>query len=428
MILIKNGLLIDPTQAIDAPKDILIKDGLVEAIGDPGSFDRVEKSAEIDASGKWIVPGLVDVHVHLREPGAEWKETIATGTDAAAAGGYTSVFAMPNTKPVNDNAEVTKFILDKARDARSRVYPIGSISRGLQGKEMSPLSELREAGCAAFSDDGEPIWSAGMMRRALVLCNMLDVPITCHEEDKFLSCGGCMNESPLSTRLGLKGMHGLAEDVMVARDIEIARVTKGHVHICHVSTARGVELIRRAKNDGIRITAETTPHHLMLTEDAIGEYDTNAKMSPPLRDQVDLEGVRAGLADGTIDMVASDHAPHDLDTKRVEFSKASFGIIGLQSSLSIALELHRAGLFSRLKMIECLSSAPAKQFKIAGGSLRKGSVADIAIIDPKATWKFEGEEILSISKNTPFFGKSFEGRTESVLLGGRFVLRDFRLC
>jgi len=237
-----------------------------------------------------------------------------------------------------------------------------------------------------------------------------------------------MNESPLSTRLGLKGMHGLAEDVMVARDIEIARVTKGHVHICHVSTARGVELIRRAKNDGIRITAETTPHHLMLTEDAIGEYDTNAKMSPPLRDQVDLEGVRAGLADGTIDMVASDHAPHDLDTKRVEFSKASFGIIGLQSSLSIALELHRAGLFSRLKMIECLSSAPAKQFKIAGGSLRKGSVADIAIIDPKATWKFEGEEILSISKNTPFFGKSFEGRTESVLLGGRFVLRDFRLC
>lgn len=428
MIVIENGTLIDPSMQREGEFDLLIDGAVIAEVGKPGEFGNVHKARRIDARGKWVVPGFVDVHVHLREPGFEWKETIMTGAQAAVLGGYTSICCMPNTRPVNDCAEVTKFILERAKAARAaRVYPIGSVSRALEGKDMSPLSELREAGCVAFSDDGEPIWDSGMMRRALEWCLMLDVPISCHEEDKRLTCGGCMNESALSTRMGLKGMPTVAEDVMVARDIELARYTKGRAHICHVSSARSVELVRRAKNDGIRITAEVTPHHLCLTEDAVGEYDSNAKMSPPLREEFDRLALLEGLKDGTIDAVASDHAPHERDSKLVEFGKATFGILGLQTSLPLILEFVRAGKLSRVRAVEALATGPAKVFGLEAGGLAKGKAADIAIIDPEYRWTFRKEVVRSLSQNSPFLGRELRGIAETVLVDGNIVVDGQRL-
>lgn len=428
MIIIENGTLIDPSMQREGEFDLLIDGAVIAEVGKPGEFGNVHKARRIDARGKWVVPGFVDVHVHLREPGFEWKETIMTGAQAAVLGGYTSICCMPNTRPVNDCAEVTKFILERAKAARAaRVYPIGSVSRALEGKDMSPLSELREAGCVAFSDDGEPIWDSGMMRRALEWCLMLDVPISCHEEDKRLTCGGCMNESALSTRMGLKGMPTVAEDVMVARDIELARYTKGRAHICHVSSARSVELVRRAKNDGIRITAEVTPHHLCLTEDAVGEYDSNAKMSPPLREEFDRLALLEGLKDGTIDAVASDHAPHERDSKLVEFGKATFGILGLQTSLPLILEFVRAGKLSRVRAVEALATGPAKVFGLEAGGLAKGKAADIAIIDPEYRWTFRKEVVRSLSQNSPFLGRELRGIAETVLVDGNIVVDGQRL-
>lgn len=428
MILIKNGELIDPGANREGEFDILLEGAVIRDVGPRGSFKSATVSRTIDAQGKWIVPGLVDLHVHLREPGFEWKETIKTGAQAAVLGGYTSICSMPNTRPTNDCAEVTKFILERAKAAgAARVHPIGSVSRALEGKDMSPLSELREAGCVAFSDDGEPIWDSGMMRRALEWCLMLDAPISCHEEDKRLSCGGCMNESALSTRLGLKGMPTVAEDVMVARDIELARFTKGRAHICHVSSARSVELIRRAKNDGIRITAEVTPHHLVLTEAAVGEYDTSAKMSPPLREEADRLALIEGLKDGTLDAVASDHAPHERDSKMVEFSKATFGILGLQTSLPLLLDFIRQGSLGRKRAIEALSTSPAKVFGLPAGSLAPGQAADLVLIDPDYRWTFRREVLKSISHNSPFFGRDLQGIAETVFVGGKLVVESQRL-
>lgn len=427
MILFTGATVIDPSQDIEQELDILIEDGKVKDVGRPGSFSRATVAETIDASGRWIVPGFIDLHVHLREPGFEWKETIKSGSDAAALGGYTSICCMPNTRPVNDCAEITRFILDKARECRARVLPIGSVTRGLKGEEMSPLSELRKAGCVAFSDDGEPVWSAGMMRRALEWALMLDVPISCHEEDKSLSHGGCMNESALSIKLGLKGMPKVAEDVMVARDIELGRATGGKVHICHVSTARSVELIRRAKNDGIRITAEVTPHHITLTEDAVGEYETYAKMSPPLREDEDLQALLEGLKDGTLDAIASDHAPHEDDSKRVEFSKATFGIIGLQTALPLLLERVSSGILSRKRAVETMSTGPAKAFGLEGGTLRKGSVADLVVVDPAREYILEAQDMVSQSKNSPFYGRKVRGLADTVLVGGVVVVRGGRV-
>jgi dihydroorotase len=424
MILVSGGTVIDPSQRIEQELDLLIDAGRVVDLGRPGSFAAATVAEKIDATGKWVTPGLIDLHVHLREPGFEWKETIKTGADAAVLGGYTSICCMPNTRPVNDCAEITRFIVDKGREARARVLPIGSVTRSLKGEEMSPLSELRKAGCVGFSDDGEPVWNAGMMRRALEWALMLDVPIACHEEDKTLSCGGCMNESSLSVKLGLKGMHKVAEDVMVARDIELGRVTGGKVHICHVSTARSVELIRRAKNDGIRITSEVTPHHITLTEDAVGDYDTYAKMSPPLREEEDIAALIAGLRDGTIDAIASDHAPHEEDSKRVEFAKASFGIIGLQTALPLLLEQISKGMLSRSRAFEVMSCGPAQAFGLEGGTLRKGAVADLIVIDPLKEWSFTPERMVSLSKNSPFYGREVRGAAEFVLVGGVVKVRS----
>jgi dihydroorotase len=429
MIRIFNGRIIDPSVGLDAQGELLVKDGKILDVGKPGAFAHATAITEsIDAQGAWITPGLVDLHVHLREPGQEWKETIKTGSEAAILGGYTTVLAMPNTKPVNDHQEVTQFVLKKAQEAgAARVLPIGSVSKKLEGKEMAPYSELRDAGCVAFSDDGEPVYNAGMMRRALEWCKMLDVPIACHEEDKSLSCGGCMNEGGLATKLGIPGWPKVAEEVMIARDIELARTTKARVHFCHVTTARGVELIRRAKNDGIPVTAEVTPHHLTLTEHAVGEYNTNAKMSPPLREEEDKEALIVGLHDGTIDAVASDHAPHDRDTKEIEFGKASFGILGLQTNLSLLIELVRAERITPSQFIRACSTAPAQSFKLPCGTLQKGAAADITIIDPDHPWTCNVESVHSKSKNSPFYGRTMHGVSRYVLVGGRVVVREGKL-
>ncbi len=431
-IIISGGTIIDPHSNLKAEKDLLVEGDSIVAVERPGAFGDIVKEANgqvavLDASGCFVVPGLIDMHVHLREPGFEWKETIQSGCEAAALGGFTSVCCMPNTKPTNDSAEITRFIRERAETAAARVFPIGSVSIGLKGESMSPLSELRNAGCVAFSDDGEPIWSAGLMRRALEWCNMLGAPICCHEEDKSLTCGGCVHESPRGLRLGLKGMPGVAEDVMVARDIELARVTGAHVHICHVSTARSVELVRRAKNDGFRVTAEVTPHHLALTEEAVGDYDTNAKMSPPLREEADREALRIGLREGVIDVVASDHAPHELDTKRCEFSRAAFGILGLQTAVPVILGLVDSGVLSLERAFSAMSSSSAQILSLPYGRLSAKSPADIAVIDPKREIEFNAAALKSLSKNTPWLNKTLRGAARHVVTGGRITVSEFSL-
>lgn len=424
-VLIKDGLLIDPATNTEAPTDIFIKNGVIAARGAPGTLQGTAAAQIFSAKGKWIVPGFIDLHVHLREPGYEWKETIRTGAEAAVLGGYTTVCCMPNTKPINDHAEVTRFILQRACDAaRARVLPIGAISREEKGRELAPLSELQEAGCVAFSDDGEPVYDAGLMRRALEWGKMIRATLCCHEEDKCLSAGGSMNESPRSYRLGLKGWPKVAEEVMIARDIELARTTGARTHFCHVSTARGVELIRRAKADGIPVSAEVTPHHLTLTEDMVEGYNTFAKMSPPLREAEDVAALRAGLRDGTIDAIASDHAPHEDDSKRVEFSQATFGILGLQTALPLLLQLIDEGAISRMRAIEVCTIGPARAFGLPYGTLAEGSSADVSIIDPLQEWSFTRNEIRSLSCNTPFLDRPLRGRAEVVLVGGNVVVRN----
>lgn len=425
---IHGGKVIDASSDRDGEFDILIDDGKIAAIEKPGVLKSKADADHIDATGQWVMPGCVDLHVHLREPGEEWKETIQTGAEAAALGGYTSICCMPNTKPANDSPEVTRFILEKAKAAgASRVLPIGAISMERKGKQLAPYHELAKAGCVAFSDDGDPVEDAGLMRRALEWCLMLGLPLSCHEEDRNLSCGGCMNESPLSLRLGLKGFPGVAEDVMIARDIELARFTKGKVHICHVSTARGVELIRRAKNDGINITCEVAPHHLLLNECCVETYDTSYKMMPPLKGDDDIAGLLDGLKDGTIDAIASDHAPHHADSKLVEFSRATVGILGLQTSLPLLMEMAAQGVISRTRMVDLLCSGPCRSFGLDYGTLKIGRDADVIVVDPARTWTFSSDEIRSKSKNSPFIGRTLTGQALHTFVGGRHVVSEGRL-
>ena len=428
-VVIHGGTLIDAASDRDGEFDLLIEDGKVKAIEKPGVLKEHADAERIDANKQWVMPGCIDLHVHLREPGEEWKETVQTGAEAAALGGFTSICCMPNTKPANDSAEVTRFILEKAKAAgASRVLPIGAISMERKGKQLAPYSELAKAGCVALSDDGDPVADAGLMRRALEWCLMLGLPLSCHEEDRNLSCGGCMNESPRSLRLGLKGFPGVAEDVMIARDIELARFTRGKVHICHVSTARGVELIRRAKNDGINITCEVAPHHLLLDDSCCETYDTAFKMMPPLKDNEDIAGLIAGLKDGTVDAIASDHAPHDRDSKLVEFSRATVGILGLQTSLPLLIEMSAKGVLSRRRMVELLCSGPAKSFDLPYGRLSIGSDADVIVVDPNRTWRFAEEDIRSKSKNSPFVGRDLKGLAVHTFVGGRHVVVNGRLA
>ena len=421
-VLIKNGHLVDPKNKINGNFDILIEGDKVKeiALSIKATADEI-----IDAKGCIVAPGFIDLHVHLREPGFEWKETVRSGCTAAVLGGYTTICSMPNTNPVNDSRETTEYILSRAKEAGlARVLPIGSVSIGLKGKEMSPLSELREAGCCAFSDDGEPVWDSGLMVKALQWSNMVGAVISCHEEDKNLSAGGVMNESALAANMGLKGFPGVAEDVMVARDIELSLYTKAPAHICHVSTARSLELIRRAKKDGIKITCEVTPHHLTLTEDAVKDYNTHAKMSPPLRTKKDIDALIIGLQDGTIDAIASDHAPHEPDRKEIEFAKAAFGILGLQTSLPLILEFVEKGVITLDRAIEVCTAGPARCFNLPYGHLGIGATADIVVIDPKAEWEFTKDLNKSKSRNSPFFGRKLTGKARDVLVAGKVVVQN----
>jgi len=426
MIIVEGGLVIDPRNNREDFADVLVEDGIIKAVAAPGTFRSLDAPLRIDARNLWVCPGLIDIHVHLREPGFEWKETIESGARAAVGGGFTSVCCMPNTIPRIERGEVAQFVRARAAAAGlARVYPIGAITVNLEGTQLTPLYELVEAGCVAFSDDGEPVGSALMMLRALEIARTLGVPLTCHEEVKSLTRGGSMNESSLSMALGLTGMPRVAEDLMVARDIELARISGGHVHFCHVSTGRSVELIRRAKNEGIPVTGEVTPHHLLLTEAEVGEYNTNAKMSPPLRLAEDVEACVQGLVDGTLDAVASDHAPHEEDSKRVPFSEASFGILGLQTTLPLLLRLVHGERLSRHRCIESMTSSPAKVFGLPGGTLSEGAPADITIIAPDHVWHFNEASCYSKSKNSPFWGQEMVGAAHTVMVGGAVVVKEF---
>lgn len=417
-ILIKNGHIIDPANKVDGKIDLLVADGKIAKIGKTGSLP-LNGAQVIDAAGKLVVPGLIDMHVHLREPGYEYKETIATGTAAAKAGGFTAVCCMPNTNPVNDSRSITEFILSQAaKDGAARVYPIGAITKGSKGEELAEMGELHDAGCVGVSDDGRPVMSAAVMRRAMEYSKIFDIAVISHCEDASLSAKGVMNEGFVSTELGLRGIPNAAEDVMTGRDIQLAELTGARLHICHVSTAESVRLIREAKQRGVKVTAETCPHYFTLTEEAVRGYNTMAKMNPPLRTAEDVAAVKQGLKDGTLDAIVTDHAPHALDEKSGEFDAAPFGIVGLETALGLSLKLVQEGVLSMSQMIERMSMAPARIIKSRCGTLSVGAAADITIIDPSVEWTVDASQFKSRSKNTPFEGWKLKGRAVQTIVGG----------
>lgn len=420
--ILQGARVIDPSKGIDANHDVLIDGTKISAIDKPGAFASVQGAEVVNVSGKLVVPGLVDIHVHFREPGFEWKETILTGSQAAVAGGFTSVCCMPNTNPCNDRASVTEFIIRQAQAANlCRVFPIGAITVERKSEALSSMLELHEAGCVAFSDDGAPVSDAGLMRRALEYNLMMGTVLTVHEEETQLSHGFVMNESARSLKLGLKGMPGTAEEVMISRDIELARLTGGRVHFCHVSTARGVLLIKRAKEDGIPVTAETAPHYFHLDDSAVEEFNTQAKVSMPLRTPEDGMALLQGLRDGVIDCIASDHAPHEADSKTCEFDRASFGFTGLETMLPLTLAKVRSGELSLMRAIEALTTKAATCLRLAPSNLQVGSEADITVIDLERKWTLAKENIRSKSKNTPFLGWELQGAAVQTYVGGRKV-------
>jgi dihydroorotase len=417
-ILIRNGHIIDPANKVDEKLDILIAGGKIVKIGKQGTLSH--NSAEIiDAMGNLVVPGLIDMHVHLREPGYEYKETIATGTEAAKAGGFTSVCCMPNTNPINDNRAVTELILAQASSASTRVFPIGAITKGSKGEELAEMGELFAAGCHAVSDDGKSVMNASVMRRAMEYSKIFDMLVISHCEDSALSGNGVMNEGGVSTELGLRGIPRAAEDVMTARDISLAELTGCRLHIAHVSTAGSVRLIRDAKARGVKVTAETCPHYFTLTEDAVRGYNTMAKMNPPLRTADDVAAIKQGLKEGAIDVVATDHAPHASDEKSGEFDLAPFGIVGLETALGLTLKLVDEGILSLTEVIHKLSVNPASILKLNKGMLTVGADADLTIIDPHIEWTVEASQFRSKAKNTPFNGWKLKGRAVLTIVGGR---------
>ncbi len=415
IIILQNGRIIDPATNVDTVGDIWLKDGHIISAEQEIPAD----SQVFDVQGKWIVPGLIDMHVHLREPGEEYKETVESGTRAAAAGGFTAVACMPNTKPVNDEASVTRFLLDDARNASTRVYPAATISRGSNGQELAEYGELKEAGAVAVTDDGLPVFDSQLMRRAMEYAGSHDLLVISHSEEMALSKNGSMNEGVVSTRLGLRGIPVAAEAIMVYREIALAELTGQRTHIAHVSTLAATDLIRQAKARGVRVTAETTPHYFTLTEEAVGDYNTNAKMNPPLRTEQDRQAICAGLQDGTFDCVATDHAPHSVLEKECEFDQAANGIIGLETSLPLTLNLVREGLIDPLRLVELMSSAPANILKVQGGTLAIGGVADVTVIDPEKEFVFSKESILSKGKNSPFIDWKLRGKAVLTIMGGR---------
>ncbi len=420
-ILLAGGRVIDPARALDEPADVLLVDGMVAAVG--RGFGRPDGVEVIDVAGLVVAPGLVDVHTHLREPGQEDRETIATGAMAGAAGGFTSICAMPNTDPPIDNQSAVGFVVKQgAAAAGARVYPIGAVSLGQRGEQLAEFGELVGAGAVAVSDDGHPVASGHMMRTALEYARTFGIPVADHCEEPTLAARGVMHEGVVSTRLGLKGIPAVAEEIMVARDILLARHTGGHVHLCHMSTRGSVALIRRAKEQGYPVTAEACPHHFALTHEACAGYDTNAKMNPPLREPEDVEAIRAGLRDGTIDCIATDHAPHHYDAKEREFDDAPFGIVGLETALGLGVTvLVDGGVLTLPELIERMSTIPARVFGLPGGSLTPGQPADVVVFDPAARWAVDPGRFRSKSRNTPFAGWELRGRVVRTLVGGRRV-------
>lgn len=421
--LIRGGRVIDPSRGTDGIADVLVVDGRIEAVGrNIAQGDGVEL---VDAAGKVVAPGLIDLHVHLREPGQEELETVASGAMAAAAGGFTAVCAMPNTDPVTDNQAAVGFIVSQARRAgKARVYPIGAISLGQKGQQLAEFGELVGAGAVAVSDDGKPVVSSHLMRTALEYAKTFGIPVADHCEDPTLADGGAMHEGLVSTRLGLKGIPSAAEEIMVARDIILAELTGGHVHLCHMSTRGSVELIRRAKEKGLRVTAEACPHHFSLTHERCEGYDTNAKMNPPLREAEDREAIRQALRDGTIDVIATDHAPHHYDAKEREFDDAPNGIIGLETALGLAItELVDGGVLTLPEMLARMSTTPARIFGLPGGTLAVGAPADVVVFDPAAEWVVQPNAFYSRSRNTPFTGRRLRGRADLTIVGGEVVFR-----
>jgi len=425
-ILLRGGRLVDPSQRLDETGDVLLVDGVVEAVGRVGDVRRDGDAMEtIECAGRVVSPGFIDVHCHLREPGREEVETIASGARAAAAGGFTAVCAMPNTDPVTDNQAAVGFIISQAKKAGgARVYPIGAISIGEKGETLAEFGEMVGAGAVAVSDDGMPVASAQLMRTALEYARTFGIPVADHCEEPTLARGGAMNEGLMSARLGLRGIPAEAEEIMAIRDILLARLTGGHIHLCHMSTKGSVELIRWGKERGINVTAEVCPHHLSLTEESVDGYNTNAKMNPPLRTAKDVEALQNGVKDGTIDVIATDHAPHHYDEKEREFADAPNGIIGLETALAVNLTwlVHR-DIISVPMLVERMACAPARIFKLPGGTLRRGALADITVFDPDVTWTVDPSRFRSKGRNTPYAGMELRGRVDCTLVDGRIVYR-----
>jgi dihydroorotase len=417
--LLQNGRVIDPRNGIDEQADVLVVAGRIAAVVKAG--DKVEIPAgcqRFDLEGMWVLPGLIDMHVHLREPGEEYKETIESGARAAAAGGFTAVACMPNTSPVNDSQGITSLIMAKAVDAMSRVYPVGCISKGAKGEELADIGEMKQAGVVAVSDDGMPVVDGQLFRRVLEYSANYDLLVISHSEEVSLSRGGAMNEGEMSIRLGLRGIPNVAESVSVYRDLALADYTGRPVHIAHVSTREAVDLIRRAKATGSKVSAETAPHYFTLTDQDVGEYDTNAKMNPPLRSEADRQAIIAGLADGTIDVIATDHAPHSRLEKDLEFDRAANGIIGLETSLPLTMELVRQGAIDPVRMVELMALNPAGILGVEGGDLSPGSRADITVVDPEKSFVYSEDTIVSKSKNSPFIDRQMTGKAVLTIMGG----------
>ena len=422
-ILLRGGRLIDPSQRLDRVGDLLVTNGRVADTA--VRLDGPDDAEVVDCAGMIVSPGFIDVHCHLREPGREHVETIATGAAAAAAGGFTAVCAMPNTEPVTDNQAAVGFIIRQAQRAgHARVHPIGAISLGQKGESLAEFGEMVGAGAVAVSDDGRPVASAHLMRTALEYGRAFGIPVADHCEEPTLAAGGVMNEGVVSARLGLKGIPTEAEEIMVIRDILLARRTGGHVHLCHMSTKGSVELIRWGKERGINVTAEVCPHHLSLTEECCEGYDTNAKMNPPLRTAEDVEALQTAVADGTIDLIATDHAPHHYDEKEREFADAPFGIIGLETALAVVVtRLVVPGILDWATLVDRMSCAPARVFHLPGGSLRAGTPADITVFDPAHEWTVDPSTFRSMGRNTPYAGKALRGRPLFTIVDGRVIHR-----
>ena len=422
-LLITGARVIDPSQSLDATMDILIEDGNIARLDKKIKAGEVET---IDARGLIATPGFIDLHTHLREPGQEHKESIASGTRAAVAGGFAAVCAMANTVPPNDERAVTEMVLaEAARNGWCRVYPIGAVSKGLRGEEMAELADLRAAGCVAASDDGKPVYNAQLMRRALEYCSMLGMPVVAHEEDANLNEGGVMHEGYYSTLLGMRGIPAASEETMVARDVILARLTGAHLHIAHLSTAGAVEAVRRAKAEGVRVTCEVTPHHIALTDEAVQSFSTNLKMNPPLRSEEHRLALLDAIADGTVDAIATDHAPHHFDEKNVEFDLAPNGITGLETAFAVCYQqLVRSKVVELPRLVELLTSGPASVFNLPGGTLRPGSLGDVTLIDIDAEVRVD-RPFHSKAANTPFLGVTLQGRIAATIVGG-VVKHDIR--